>query len=261
MINEVLFQNVGTKNRLVDRVAAEIQRLIVSGQLAPGTRLPPEREFAEQLGVSRPVVREAVHQLVAKGLLESKHGSGTTVRQVTREALVEPLGWIAQAHGVTLDDLHSVRSILEIEIAKLAAAQASHAEIARLRAIVGHMENCKDDVACFVGYDADFHQALSETTHNPLLAVLLDSVRDLMQEVRLQVHRHPIVYETVVPDHEAIVVAIAARDTEAAAAAMQRHLDHARTFQRALLASEVAPGESKAPQIKLDQPVEVSWPI
>ena len=108
-----------------------------------------------------------------------------------------------------------MRSILEIEIAKLAAAQASNAEIARLRAIVGHMENCKDDVACFVGYDADFHQALSETTHNPLLAVLLDSVRDLMQEVRLQVHRHPIVYETVVPDHEAIVVAIAARDTEA----------------------------------------------
>jgi GntR family transcriptional regulator, transcriptional repressor for pyruvate dehydrogenase complex len=252
MISETLFQNVGTKNRLVDRVADEIQRLITSGQLIPGTRLPPEREFAEQLGVSRPVVREAVHQLVAKGLLESKHGSGTTVRQVTREALVEPLGWIAQAHGATLDDLHDVRSILEIAIAKLAAAQASDVEIARLREIVGQMEGCKDDVACFVGYDADFHQALSETTHNPLLAVLLDSVRDLMQQVRLQVHRHPAVYETVVPDHEAIVAAVAARDPEAAARAMQRHLDHARTFQRAILASQAAPAA--------DRILEVSWP-
>ena len=76
MDNEALFQNVGAKNRLVHRVVAEIERLITTGQLAPGMKLPPEREFAETLGVSRTVVREAMHTLTAKGLLASRHGSG-----------------------------------------------------------------------------------------------------------------------------------------------------------------------------------------
>jgi GntR family transcriptional repressor for pyruvate dehydrogenase complex len=238
MDNGVIFHSVGAKNRLVHRVVDEIERLMADGQLAPGMKLPPEREFAETLGVSRTVVREAMHTLTAKGLLESRHGSGTTVRQVTREALIEPLGWLMQAYGATLDDLHGVRSILEIEIAKLAATQASEADIAGLREIVVQMERHKDDVTTFVALDADFHQALSETTHNPLLAVLLDSVRELMQEVRLQVHRHPVIYDTIVPDHVDIVNAIAARDPETAGRAMQRHLDHARTFQRKFLAAQ-----------------------
>lgn len=232
-----LYQSVGVKTRLVHQVVAEIERLMASGQLAPGQKLPPERQLAETLGVSRTVVREATHILTARGLLESRHGYGTIVRQVNRDALVEPLGWLMQANGATLDDLHDVRRILEIEIVRLAAAQASEADIVKLSEIVTQMEQCQDDVARFVALDGDFHQALSETTHNPLLALLLDSVRDLTHEIRLQVNRHPAVYKTVVPDHRAIVTAIAARDAEGAVRAMQRHLDQARTFQREFLAT------------------------
>jgi GntR family transcriptional repressor for pyruvate dehydrogenase complex len=217
-------------------VVDEIEGLMASGQLVPGAKLPPERQLAETLGVSRTVVREATHILTARGLLESRHGYGTIVRQVNRDALVAPLGWLMQANGATLDDLHGVRSILEIEIVRLAAVQASEADIVRLGDIVAQMQRCQDDVVSFVALDGDFHQALSETTHNPLLAVLLDSIRDLMQEIRLQVNRHPAVYKTVVPDHQAIMTAIAARDPEEAARAMQCHLDHARTFQREFLA-------------------------
>ena len=238
MDNGALFQNVGAKNGLVHRVVAEIERLITTGQLAPGMKLPPEREFAETLGVSRTVVREAMHTLTAKGLLASRHGSGTTVRQVTRETLVEPMEWLLLGQNATIDHLHQVRSILEIEIVRLAAAQASEEDINRLRGIVTQMEQDKEDVTAFVALDADFHQALSETTHNPLLAVLLDSVRHLMQEVRRQVHRHPEVYDTVIPDHLQIVDAIDAHDPEAASRAMRSHLDHARTFQREFLAAQ-----------------------
>nr|MCU0507216.1 FadR family transcriptional regulator [Anaerolineae bacterium] len=224
--NEAIFQVVAPKSRLVDRVADKIQRLIVSGQLAPGTRLPPEREFAEQLGVSRPVVREAVHQLIAKGLLESKHGSGTTVREMTRESVVAPLGWLAQSMGATLDHLHAVRVILEGAIVRMAAEQASDEEISELQRIVANMRENTENVEVFVALDAEFHQALAETAHNPLLGVLLDSVRDLMQEVRLEVHRHMAIYATIVPDHEEIIAAVAARNPDAASRAMQRHLDH-----------------------------------
>ena len=111
-----LFQTV-SKQRLVDRVVADIQDLIIQGKLAVGAKLPPERELAELFGVSRTVIREAVRILVTKGLLESKHGIGTMVRQGTRDQLVEPLGWLLQRNDVTLDDLHEVRTILEVEIA------------------------------------------------------------------------------------------------------------------------------------------------
>ena len=237
MTKEALFRNVGTKSRLVTRVADDIQRLIAEGKLAPGAKLPPERDLAEILGVSRTVVREAVHILAAKGLLESRHGSGTVVRQVSRDALVEPLGWLIQSHGATLDNLHAVRSILEVEIVRLATLQATGEELAELQRIVSEMGARKEDVTAFVALDADFHQTLSEITHNPLLALLLDSIRDLMQAVRIQVHRNAVVYDTVVPDHERIVAAMQTRDPEAAAREMQRHLDNARAFQRELLAA------------------------
>jgi GntR family transcriptional repressor for pyruvate dehydrogenase complex len=235
--NELVFGPAGPKSRLVDRVTDEILRLISSGQLAPGRRLPPEREFAEQLGVSRPVLREAVHQLTAKGLLESRHGSGTTVREMTREAIVQPLGWLAHARGATLAHLHQVRSILEGEIVRLAAVQATDGEIAQLELILDEMKRGREQAALFVELDSEFHQALAQTTHNPLLVLLLDTVRDLMQEVRREVHRHSGIDETITQDHEAILAAISAHDPAAAAAALQRHLDHAYRFQQEFIAT------------------------
>jgi DNA-binding FadR family transcriptional regulator len=85
------FRVLGNKDGLVTRVVQAIQGQILGGRLAVGTNLPPEREFAERLGVSRTVVREAVRILVTKGLLDTCHGVGTTVRAVTREEVVRPL--------------------------------------------------------------------------------------------------------------------------------------------------------------------------
>jgi len=86
------FRVLGGKDGLVTRVVQAIQgQTLGGGRLAVGTKLPPEREFSERLGVSRTVVREAVRILVTKGLLETGHGIGTTVRAVTREEVVRPL--------------------------------------------------------------------------------------------------------------------------------------------------------------------------
>src|SRR3990172_4915905 len=92
-----LFRSVGIKGGLVDRVVEEIQRVIVNGHLELGMKLPPERELAEELGVSRTVIREAVRILVAKGLLETRPGVGTIVRQVNRDQIVGPLSLLLQA--------------------------------------------------------------------------------------------------------------------------------------------------------------------
>jgi GntR family transcriptional repressor for pyruvate dehydrogenase complex len=228
------FQMVGGKGRLVDRVVNEIQGVILSGDLAPGVKLPPERELTEELGVSRTVIREAVQILVAKGLLETKPGVGTIVRQVTRDQLVEPLSFLLQAHAVSPPDLHQVRQILEVAIAGLAASQAAQADITRMEQILNGMEAVRDDPVAFAAKDADFHHKLAETTHNALLVFLLGSLRDLTHEIRLRVARYPGLAEEVLPSHWRIVERVAAKDPEGAREAMQEHLDQAWRIQEAL---------------------------
>jgi GntR family transcriptional repressor for pyruvate dehydrogenase complex len=240
MEGEGLFRNVGIKGGLVDRVVNEIQRVIVNGQLEPGEKLPPERELADELGVSRTVIREAVRILVVKGLLETKPGVGTIVRQVTRDQIVEPLSLLLQTQegGISIEHLHQVRRMLEVEIAGLAALRAAEEDIAELEQVLAEMEAVRDIPEAFAAKDADFHQGLARTTHNPLLIILLDSIRDLMQEVRLLVTRHPGLREQVMPDHRNILEQVAARDPEGARQAMEAHLEHARRFQEELLMAE-----------------------
>jgi GntR family transcriptional repressor for pyruvate dehydrogenase complex len=237
MSDEGLFRNVGTQGGLVDRVVNEIQSVIVSGQIEPGTKLPPERELADELGVSRTVVREAVRILVAKP------GVGTIVRQVTSDQIVETLSLLIQSQerDIIVEHLHQVRHMLEVEIAGLAAQQATEEDIAELKQILAKMDLAKDAPAAFAARDAEFHQGLARTTHNPLLIILLDSIRDLMQEIRLMVTRHPGLREQVMPDHHKIMERVAAKDPKGARQAMEEHLEHARRFQEELLRADEKP--------------------
>lgn len=236
MKEEVSFRTVGEKGDLVGRVVNELQRLILEGALQPGKQLPPERELTRQLGVSRTVLREATRTLVAKGLLESKPGVGTIVHQVTWEQVVEPLFLLMQTNkaSISLDHLHQVRSVLEVEIASLAASQAKQGEVDDLHRVLADMEAAEDSPAQFADHDAEFHRLLAETTHNPLFSILLDSIRDLMKEVRLMVASYPDLYPQVMFDHRLILEKVSAGDAVGAKKAMVEHLEHARGFQQRL---------------------------
>lgn len=234
------FQQVASKQRLVDRVVDEIQRLIIEGRLAPGQRLPPERGLADQLGVSRTVVREGVHILVTKGLLESRQGIGTSVRNLTNQQITEPLSLLLQSKGISLENLHEVRAILEGEIAFLASRRIVQADIRELEALVERMATTQGSKEGFADADAGFHQLLARSTRNPLLAVLLDSIRDLMQEVRLSVSNHPELRAQSLADHRQIMERIAAGDAEGARDAMLRHVENARRIQEEVLAVRAA---------------------
>jgi GntR family transcriptional repressor for pyruvate dehydrogenase complex len=165
---------------------------------------------------------------------------GTIVRQVTSDQIVEPLSLLLQAQegGISIEHLHQVRRMLEVEIAGLAAVQATQEDIAELKDILDQMDLVTNIPEAFAAKDADFHQGLATTTHNPLLIILLDSIRDLMQEVRLMVTRHPGLHEEVMPDHRKILEQVAARDAEGARRAMEDHLEHARRIQEELLITQ-----------------------
>ncbi len=231
-----MFRTIGAKEGLVDRVVNELERLIVERELKPGTKLPPERDLAEQIGVSRTVIREAVRILVTKGLLTTKHGVGTVVQAANLDNVVASLSLLLRTRGISLDNLHQVRSILELENAGLAAAQATEADVACLRRILSDMESATADSETFASLDAEFHTAIAQTTHNPLLIVLLDPIRDLMRDIRLSVSRYPELFSTVMPDHREIVDRIVAKDAEGARQAMRKHLENARSIQEKFLA-------------------------
>ncbi|HZY44667.1 MAG TPA: FadR/GntR family transcriptional regulator [Anaerolineae bacterium] len=255
MTNESPFRTVGNKGRLVDRVVNDLQRLIVDGALEPGMKLPPEREIAEQLDVSRTVVREAVRILAASGLLVARRGVGTIVQQITQEHIGERLNLLLRTSGISLAKLHEVRSILEVEMAGLAAQQATGDDLANLRGILTEMDETKESPEGFADQDAEFHTTLAQTTHNPLYSVLLGSIRDLMQEVRLSVSHNPDLFATVMPDHYRILDRIIAKDVDGARQTMQAHLEHARSIQQAFLAQqESAKAAEVAEPAGADQP-------
>ena len=235
----VRFGSIGNKNALVDRVVHAIQDKILSEQLAVGTKLPPEREFAESLGVSRGVVREAVRVLAASGLLETTHGIGTTVRALSREEVVKPLNLFLRSWGrdVSLNHLHQVRSLLEVENIGLAAEQASEEDIQDIRRILGEMEAVKGDPELYAVKDSEFHRRLAQTTHNPLLTLLLDSINDLMVEIRELVSSESDLVQRVMPAHIEMLDCIERRDAKRARQVMRQHLLTAlEVQQKAILA-------------------------
>lgn len=228
------FRALGRKDDLVEKVVRAIEGQILDGRLAVGARLPPEREFAERLGVSRTVVREAVRVLVTKGMLETRHGIGTTVRELTREQVVGPMNLFLRSceEQVSIDHLHQVRSMLEVENAGLAAEQATEADIEDLRRICREMEAAAADPHQFAEKDAEFHRRVCQTTHNPLTTLLLDSIRDLMAEVRMIVANESGLFERVMPTHHQVLRYIASGDARNARKAMREHLSTARNIQR-----------------------------
>jgi GntR family transcriptional repressor for pyruvate dehydrogenase complex len=238
MVSDALFRNVGSKDKLVDRVVATIQQLILDGQMEPGMRLPPERDFAERLGVSRTVLREAVRILVTKGLLETRHGVGTVVRQPTTDQFLEPLSLLLRTYDLSIEQLYQVRSILEVGTVRLAAANATAEDLEALHQIVDEMAASTEDIPRFIALDDAYHHTLALAAHNPLLVLLSHTIGSIMHEVREQVHKYSVIYRLALPDHLEILTAVEARDADAAVVAMQKHLDNARRFQEEYVALE-----------------------
>jgi len=231
------FRAVGTKEGLVTRVVQAVQDQILDGRLPIGTRLPPERELAESLRVSRPVLREAVRTLVTKGLLETRQGVGTTVRSISHDEVTAPLKLFLRTWGqeVNIEHLHQVRSILEVETAGIAAEQRTDDDIADLARLCEEMQSVTDAPAQFALKDSEFHQRLSQTTHNPLVILLLDSVQKMMSDVRVLVSRQPHLSDRVMPSHTRILDCVATQDADGARAAMREHLDIALAIQKELI--------------------------
>jgi GntR family transcriptional repressor for pyruvate dehydrogenase complex len=209
---------------VADDLVARLRRMIFDGELAPGAKLPPERELQAVLGVSRVSVRQALHQLELQGLVDRRPGRGTVVVAPDRSDRAVTLVARLTAADRDVRELMDLRAAIEPPIAALAAARATVADVRELRDLVEEMQRTSA-VERVTELDEAFHAAIARATHNPLFAQLLDAIRDWLRATRgvgLQSARRR---RESIAAHTRIVAAISARDADAAGAAMRKHID------------------------------------
>jgi GntR family transcriptional repressor for pyruvate dehydrogenase complex len=222
--------------RLSDQVTAQLQALITDSHLRPGDKLPSERDLCELLSVSRTVVREAVRSLAAKGLLEVRPGGRAIVRAPDPAIVSELMTVMLRGGGgdVAFSHIQEVRRLLEVEFAGLAAQRRDETDLLRIEDFLTAMVEHQDDPQLWAAADVGFHKAIATATHNPLYPMLLDSIAEMLVEVRLTGIRLPDTPRKAFHHHHRIFEQIKAGDRTRARKAMHDHLHEAEaTFQKA----------------------------
>jgi GntR family transcriptional regulator, transcriptional repressor for pyruvate dehydrogenase complex len=218
---------------------ARIRDLIVAGELAPGSRLPPEHELAAQLGLSRNTAREAVRALVTARVLDVRRGDGTYVTSLSPGLLLEGIG---SAVELMRDDgaleVLEVRRYLEPAATALAAGRIDQDGLRALAASIQRMREAADDEQ-FVAHDAEFHARVAEASGNGTLASLLAGLSSRTMRVRvLRAMSDAEALRRTIDQHEGIYAALAAGDPNLAQAMAVQHVITTEAWLRRLLAGE-----------------------
>lgn len=215
--------------RLYEQVLERLRDYVSDGRLGVGDRLPPERELAQRLGVSRASVKQAIVVLEVQGLVEVRHGGGT---YLLRESLeIEPVEELVERKR-RLPDVLDAREGMETKLAELAAQRRTDEDMAEIDAALAAMRAEIEDGE--IGQDGDrrFHAAVTAAAHSALLAEFMRTIAAEIAESRNESLRQPRRPLKSLAQHERIAEAIRNGDAKAAASAMARHL---RTVSRVRL--------------------------
>ncbi|MFC5666042.1 FadR/GntR family transcriptional regulator [Kitasatospora misakiensis] len=210
---------------VTDLAIEKIKGMIVSGALKPGSRLPNEADLADQLGLSRSSLREAVRALTALRILVPKQGDGTYVSGLEPHLLLETMAFAADvSHGRTAHQLLEVRRLLEPQATACAAGLLTEEHLAGLRAI---LDRCEADIGIeeFIRLDIEFHRIIADSVGNPVLSALLGILSTHTQRLRIvRGAHHAPAREQAHREHEAIWRALVQRDAGLAAGLATVHV-------------------------------------
>lgn len=218
--------------KLSSAVVRQIELLIMRGILKPGVRLPSERELAEQMGVSRPSLREAISDLQDRGLLATKAGAGIYVAEVVGAAFSDALVQLFADHDEAVFDYISFRRDLEGLAAARAARLGSDTDLKVVETIFRKMETAhtKRNPAEEAQLDAEFHLAIIEASHNVIMLHMMRAMFQMLREGvfynRQMMFKQRTTRDTLLEQHRAILDALIARDEAGSRAAVEAHLDY-----------------------------------
>ena len=221
-----------THVRLYESVIEQIMILIKNEELKPGDQLPPERELAEKLSISRGSLREAFRVLESRGLIKSKPGGGRFIRELKKDSSIHAENIILSLEKSSILELLEAREIFEVKIVKLAAQRATIEDINLIEEVLKKMrkEELKDDKKA--ESDTEFHLAIASASRNFVFVNIIKLHLDLLKETRGKTWKIPGRREKQFQEHQAILEAIIERDSKKAGKAMLKHL---RTVRKVLV--------------------------
>ncbi|HVQ38011.1 MAG TPA: FadR/GntR family transcriptional regulator [Pyrinomonadaceae bacterium] len=214
----------GGSGQTTEEVVARISELIKAAKLKAGDRLPPERELAKHLGVSRPSLRAGLRAMSSMGVLKSRQGAGTFVAEGPPMLDSEPLRLLASLHGFSFNHMFEARSILEVGAAGLAAEHATGEQLATLADEIAEMYANLNDPQQYLVHDICFHRAIAAASNNPTLVTLVEMVSAVMYERRRDTIERAHDFGESLELHQQIYRAIRTRQPEEARAAMREHI-------------------------------------
>jgi GntR family transcriptional repressor for pyruvate dehydrogenase complex len=212
------------------QVVEHVRREIVAGRLGPGDRLPPERELARKMGVSRPSLRSGLRTLQAMGIIHARRGAGTFIVEGPPRLGKGPLQFLAALHGFTLDQIYEARRLLEVGAAGLAAERASGEQLAAMADEITGMYASLEDAQSFLRHDLGFHRAVAAGAGNPILATIIGTLTEMIWDTG-RLNFKGLTLRESADTHRRIYEAIRARSAERARREMTQHLEHARWEQ------------------------------
>jgi GntR family transcriptional repressor for pyruvate dehydrogenase complex len=230
-----MFKSVLRETTLTERAQRQVEELILAGTLKAGDRLPSERALTAKLGVSKTVVREAVRSLVAKGLIEVRAGSGMYVLGLGSDLMRDPMKLLLRSRHLKPEDIFEVREALEVNIAGFAAERAEANDLKEMAETIRALNKRKLTPIEYAELDVAFHKRLAQASGNPLFSALVNTINDVMVEVRLRsisVLGEAKFIADAIEQHSRIFERVKAHDVEGARRAMEDHLAGGRALLR-----------------------------
>ncbi len=217
------------KKSVRSQVFWQLRDQILRRTWPPGSKLPSENELSRTMGVSRVSIREGIQHLVSLGILETRHGEGTFVKELSGQVHFNALIPLLVLDNIDILQVLEYRQIIEKGTAALAAERATDQDLAEMEAVYDQMVQVRDNVAEFARADLEFHLVLAKATGNPIIIKVNNVLRGI-----LEVSMENIVGTLGMKDglhyHQLIIEAIQAGDAQAAESIMQEHVD--RTIMR-----------------------------
>lgn len=233
LAREGLFSEVKPR-KVTDVVYRQLVSLIATGRLKPGERLPSERAMAQEMGVSRQSVREAIHRARAEGLLEVRQGGGTFVISSLKANLKPTLSLLLEGQAENIFEFLEIRRLLEAWCAERAASSATRGDLRRMKQHISEMEKVFPPEDAWEKADLEFHSAIAAATHNVIAMHLMKGLEESfhayfrMKQFTTRSERK----EDLLSQHKAIFEAIRKGDGDEARRNMVEHLDYVKEMIR-----------------------------
>jgi len=237
-----IFQNIGNKLTLSQRIERTIEGAIREKKLAIGSKLPTEREMCESFGVSRTALREALRRLSARGLISIHKGSGMYVSEINIEDAIKTLNlyYDLKFDKNLLWQFIEVRSLFEPQIAMLAAINRTKEDLSLLEANVAEFEHCDpDNTQMEADLDNQFHLTITKATQNPVVQVTMEPIYSLLPRMRNYIYGNIDGEKTsTLRFHRSILESIREKDENLSCSLMKDHLERTRKIYEKYLMSE-----------------------